>query len=28
MKEWIGGEWKAEHFDLDLINAALKQIRA
>lgn len=27
-KEWIGGEWDAEWFDLDGTNAALKHIRA
>jgi len=28
MKEWIGGEWDAERFDLDEVNAALKRLKA
>ncbi|MGA2542347.1 MAG: plasmid pRiA4b ORF-3 family protein [Verrucomicrobiota bacterium] len=28
MKEWIGGEWDAESFDLDEVNAALQRLKA
>ena len=28
LKEWIGGEWDAEAFDLNATNAALKRIKA
>ena len=28
MKEWIGGEWDAAHFDLDGTNADLKRFKA
>jgi hypothetical protein len=28
LKEWIGGKWDPEHFDLDAINQYLKQLKA
>jgi hypothetical protein len=28
MKEWIGGEWDAESFDLNEVNAVLKRLKA
>lgn len=28
LKDWIGGEWDAERFDLDKINAVLKRLKA
>ena len=27
LKEWIGGKWDAEHFDLDLANSKLSRIK-
>jgi len=27
MKEWVGGEWNAAHFDLDHANKDLKRLK-